>query len=173
MKHAGGKDYTNNNRRIIVASRVHIDTGTTVIPSIPHASSIGQWQGGFASFAGSSQMVPPMHTEAGSSQFQGGFSGIPQVNMPMFSTGTNDQWQGAHTYNIALHLQGIYQMSINENTQPQGPSFLDIICVCYNFAFNVLLECTTPNNGWNMPAAHNPTENHVATVGGRPQHITD
>uniref|UniRef100_A0A0E0NY68 Uncharacterized protein n=1 Tax=Oryza rufipogon TaxID=4529 RepID=A0A0E0NY68_ORYRU len=71
-------------------------------------------------------MVPPMHTEAGSSQFQGAFSGVPQVNMPVFSTGMNDQWQGAPTYNTSLHLQGMYQMSINENTPPQGPSFLEI-----------------------------------------------
>ncbi|EEC75402.1 hypothetical protein OsI_11892 [Oryza sativa Indica Group] len=49
--------------------------------------------------------------------------GIPQVNMPMFSTGTNDLWQGAQTYNTG----GIYQMSINEDTQPQGASFLDML----------------------------------------------
>ncbi|BAS71941.1 Os01g0336200 [Oryza sativa Japonica Group] len=76
---------------------------TAVIPSIPHASTTGQWQGGFAPYAGSSQLVPPMRTEAGSSQFQGGFSGIPQINMPMFSMGTNDQWQGAHTYNTGMY----------------------------------------------------------------------
>uniref|UniRef100_A0A0E0J2N5 Uncharacterized protein n=2 Tax=Oryza nivara TaxID=4536 RepID=A0A0E0J2N5_ORYNI len=35
-------------------------------------------------------MVPPMHTEAGSSQFQGAFSGVPQVNMPVFSTATQN-----------------------------------------------------------------------------------
>uniref|UniRef100_A0A0E0E1Y1 Uncharacterized protein n=1 Tax=Oryza meridionalis TaxID=40149 RepID=A0A0E0E1Y1_9ORYZ len=51
---------------------------TAVIPFILHASTNGQWQGGFARFAGSSQM-------------------------------------------------GMYQMSINENTQPQGPSFLDML----------------------------------------------
>uniref|UniRef100_A0A0D9YC43 Uncharacterized protein n=1 Tax=Oryza glumipatula TaxID=40148 RepID=A0A0D9YC43_9ORYZ len=55
--------------------------------------------GGFARFAGSSQMVPPMRTEDGSSQFLPGhaaFSGVPQVNMPMFPTGmyTADQMMG-------------------------------------------------------------------------------
>uniref|UniRef100_A0A0E0DY77 Uncharacterized protein n=1 Tax=Oryza meridionalis TaxID=40149 RepID=A0A0E0DY77_9ORYZ len=46
----------------------------------------------------------------------------------MFSTGMNDQWQGAPTYNIGSAAPaGMYQMSINENTQPQGPSFLDML----------------------------------------------
>uniref|UniRef100_A0A0D9YC46 Uncharacterized protein n=1 Tax=Oryza glumipatula TaxID=40148 RepID=A0A0D9YC46_9ORYZ len=62
--------------------------------------------GGFARFAGSSQMVPPMRTEDGSSQFLPGhaaFSGVPQVNMPMFPTGMNDQWHGAFTYNTRMY----------------------------------------------------------------------
>ncbi len=49
-----------------------------MIPSISHASTTSEWQGGFARFAGSSQMVPPMRTEDGSSQFLPGhaaFSG--------------------------------------------------------------------------------------------------
>uniref|UniRef100_A0A0E0DR40 Uncharacterized protein n=1 Tax=Oryza meridionalis TaxID=40149 RepID=A0A0E0DR40_9ORYZ len=42
---------------------------------------------------------PPMHTEDGSSQFLAGhttFTGVPQVNMPMFPTGmyTADQMMG-------------------------------------------------------------------------------
>nr|ABF97581.1 hypothetical protein LOC_Os03g41480 [Oryza sativa Japonica Group] len=72
---------------IFRASHKIIAGSTAVIPSIPHTSTTDQWQGGFVRFAGSSQMVPPMHTEAGSSQFQGAFSGVPQVNMPVFSTG--------------------------------------------------------------------------------------
>uniref|UniRef100_A0A0E0FPW1 Uncharacterized protein n=1 Tax=Oryza nivara TaxID=4536 RepID=A0A0E0FPW1_ORYNI len=61
-------------------------------------------------------MVPPMRTEDGSSQFLPGhaaFSGVPQVNMPMFPT--------------ALHLRGMYQISINENAQSQGPSFFEML----------------------------------------------
>lgn len=79
----------------------------TVIPSISHASTTSEWQGGFARFAGSSQMVPPMRTEDGSSQFLPGhaaFSGVPQVNMPMFPTGMNDQWHGAFTYNTSSYI---------------------------------------------------------------------
>ncbi len=55
-----------------------IASSITVIPSIPHASATSEWQGGFAWFAGSSQMVPPMRIEDGSSQFLPGhaaFSG--------------------------------------------------------------------------------------------------
>uniref|UniRef100_A0A0E0FPW2 Uncharacterized protein n=1 Tax=Oryza nivara TaxID=4536 RepID=A0A0E0FPW2_ORYNI len=75
-------------------------------------------------------MVPPMRTEDGSSQFLPGhaaFSGVPQVNMPMFPTGMNDQWHGAFTYNTTLHLRGMYQISINENAQSQGPSFFEML----------------------------------------------
>uniref|UniRef100_A0A0E0FBZ3 Aminotransferase-like plant mobile domain-containing protein n=1 Tax=Oryza meridionalis TaxID=40149 RepID=A0A0E0FBZ3_9ORYZ len=170
----GGKAYTNNNRRIIVASRVHIDTGTTVVPSIPHASSTGQWQRGFAPFAGSSQMVPPMHTEARSSQFQGGFSGSPintHANVYLKLTCTCFQWvqtiSGKElTYNIGSYIMGIYQMYVNENTQPQGPSFLDMLGNGdWLFSQPPIMQPQT--------TAHNPTQNHVATVGGRPQHITD
>uniref|UniRef100_A0A0E0C536 Uncharacterized protein n=1 Tax=Oryza meridionalis TaxID=40149 RepID=A0A0E0C536_9ORYZ len=56
-----------------------------------------------------------------------GMQCVPQVNMPMFPTDMNDQWHGAFTYNTALHLRGVYQMSINENSQPQGPSFLEML----------------------------------------------
>uniref|UniRef100_A0A0D3ERX7 Uncharacterized protein n=1 Tax=Oryza barthii TaxID=65489 RepID=A0A0D3ERX7_9ORYZ len=72
-----------------------------MIPSIPHASATSEWQGGFA-FAGSSQMVPPMRIEDGSSQFLPGHAAF-SVSMPIFPTGMNDQWHGA-SYNIALYI---------------------------------------------------------------------
>jgi hypothetical protein len=42
-----------------------------------------------------------------SSQFLPGhaaFSGVPQVNMPMFPTGMNDKWHGAFTYNTSSYI---------------------------------------------------------------------
>uniref|UniRef100_A0A0E0ECD1 Uncharacterized protein n=1 Tax=Oryza meridionalis TaxID=40149 RepID=A0A0E0ECD1_9ORYZ len=49
---------------------------------------------------------------------------VPQVNMPMFLTGMSDQWHGASTFNTG---SGMYQMSITEKAQPQGPSFLEML----------------------------------------------
>uniref|UniRef100_A0A0E0D339 Uncharacterized protein n=1 Tax=Oryza meridionalis TaxID=40149 RepID=A0A0E0D339_9ORYZ len=65
------------------------------------------------------------------SSFQGTHR-VPQVNMPIFPTGMNDQWHRASTYNTSSYIidapaVGMYQMSINENAQPQGPSFLEML----------------------------------------------
>uniref|UniRef100_A0A0D3FKP2 Uncharacterized protein n=1 Tax=Oryza barthii TaxID=65489 RepID=A0A0D3FKP2_9ORYZ len=108
-------------RRVCVVLRIQPNGSSDAY--IPHASATSEWQEGFAWFVESSQMVPPMRTEDGSSQFLPGHAtfsdSVPQVNMPMFPTGMNDQWHRASTYNTGMY-SAIQMMGYAGNTQSYG-----------------------------------------------------
>uniref|UniRef100_A0A0E0LAC0 Aminotransferase-like plant mobile domain-containing protein n=1 Tax=Oryza punctata TaxID=4537 RepID=A0A0E0LAC0_ORYPU len=62
--------------------------------------------------AGSSQLAPPMRTDDGSSQMDRGHvvgSGVPEVNMPMYPMGLNEQFHGAFIFNNGMYTA--YQMA--------------------------------------------------------------
>uniref|UniRef100_A0A0E0N030 Uncharacterized protein n=1 Tax=Oryza rufipogon TaxID=4529 RepID=A0A0E0N030_ORYRU len=87
-------------------------------------------------------MVPPMRIEDGSSQF------LP----------------GHAAFSDTLHLRRMYQMSINKNAQPQGPSFLEMLGQGYwSFSQPPIMNVhRRPNDG--ICQQHGPTENHVTTT---------
>uniref|UniRef100_A0A0D3HU98 Uncharacterized protein n=1 Tax=Oryza barthii TaxID=65489 RepID=A0A0D3HU98_9ORYZ len=123
----GGKAYTNNNRRIIVASRVHIDTGE----GLRRSQDPAKW-------------FPPCIQKLEARSSKEGFPVYLKLTCPCFQrVQTISGKELTHT-TLRCTCRGIYQMSINEihNHKDQAFSILYVYAITLHsmFCWNVQPE---------------------------------